>query len=177
MLTLLIAMKAFEFIEEKQCILLDASSTALELARYLKDQPIRLTVITSSVLTALELAENPDITVIIIGGVVTTRSTSIEGTLGLDILDHVNIDTMFTSGDGFTIENGLTDFNFYEVALKKELVKRADKLIAIVDSSKIGVSSSAVFASPDDIDMLISDKPVSEKLSHELSLFNGLCSS
>jgi len=35
----LIAKKAMEFIVEKQCILLDASSSALELARYLKKRP------------------------------------------------------------------------------------------------------------------------------------------
>ncbi|CDQ19374.1 DeoR/GlpR family DNA-binding transcription regulator [Halobacillus karajensis] len=159
---------AFELIEEKQCILLDASSTALELARHLKNQPIRLTVVTSGILTALELKENPDITVILIGGVLTNRSSSIEGTLGLSILEHVNIDIMFTSGNGFSVENGLTDFNLYEVALKKELVKRSNKIVAIVDSSKIGKSSSAVFASPQDIDVLITDKPSGIELSTKL---------
>ncbi|MFB5664248.1 DeoR/GlpR family DNA-binding transcription regulator [Alteribacillus sp. HJP-4] len=164
----IIAETAFELIEEKQCILLDASSTALELARHLKHQPIRLTVVTSGVLTALELKENPDITVILIGGVLTNRSSSIEGTLGLSILEHVNIDIMFTSGNGFSVENGLTDFNLYEVALKKELVKRSNKIVAIVDSSKIGKSSSAVFAFPKDIDVLITDNPSSIELSTRL---------
>ncbi|MFD2923119.1 DeoR/GlpR family DNA-binding transcription regulator [Halobacillus naozhouensis] len=164
-----IADRAFELIEEKQCILLDASSTALELARYLKTQPMRLTVVTSGVLTALELKENPDLTVIMIGGVVTNRSSSIEGTLGLDILDHVNIDMMFTSGNGFSVDKGLTDFNLYEVELKKQLVKRSNKLVAIVDSSKIGTTSSAVFATPNEIDMLVTDKPLDDQSSKQLS--------
>ncbi|WP_174614677.1 DeoR/GlpR family DNA-binding transcription regulator [Virgibacillus ihumii] len=167
-----IAKKAFSFIEEKQCILLDASSTALELARYIKNQPIRLTVVTSGVLTALELKENPDLTVILLGGVVTNRSTSIEGTLGLSILDHVNVDILFTSGNGFSVESGLTDFNLYEVSLKKELVKKASKTIAIVDSSKIGKSSSAVFATPEDISALITDNPVDSDISTRLKQKN-----
>ncbi|AKG73496.1 DeoR/GlpR family DNA-binding transcription regulator [Salinicoccus halodurans] len=167
-----IAREAFGFITEKQCILLDASSTALELARYLKHQPIRLTVVTSGLQSALELKENPDITVIMIGGVVTNGSTSIEGKLGLDILDYVNIDIMFTSASGFSLEKGLTDFNLYEVELKKEMVKRSRKVVAVIDSSKIGVNSSAVFAKVGQIDTLITDKPIESDIAEELSSYN-----
>lgn len=163
-----IAEKAFELIEQKQSILLDASSTALELARFIKNKPIRLTVVTSGLQTALELKDNPDITVILIGGVVTNKSTSIEGTLGINILDHVNIDIMFTSANGFSIESGLTDFNLYEVELKKEIVKRSKEVIAIIDSSKIGTTSSGIFAKLDEIDKLITDKPITEELSESL---------
>src|SRR5699024_3089740 len=121
---MLIAEEAIKFVEEKQCILLDASSTALELAHQLKHTNIRLTFVTSGVRAALELNENPNITVILIGGMMTKRSSSIEGKMGLSILDQVNIDMMFTSASGFTPETGLTDFNLYEVELKQELVKR-----------------------------------------------------
>ena len=123
-----IAAKALELVAEKQCILLDASSTALELARYLKKNPIRLTVVTNGIQTALELKENPSITVILIGGVLTKGSTFIEGTLGLSIFDQVNIDIMFTSANGFSLEKGLTDFNLYEVQLKREMVIAQKKL-------------------------------------------------
>src|SRR5690625_2084296 len=82
-----IAAYALNFVAEKQCILLDASSTALELARILKNNPIRLTVVTNGIQTALELKETPSITVILIGGVLTKGSSFIEGTLGLNILD------------------------------------------------------------------------------------------
>ncbi|WP_031548044.1 DeoR/GlpR family DNA-binding transcription regulator [Salinicoccus luteus] len=167
-----IAREAYRFIEEKQCILLDASSTALELARYLKHQPIKLTVVTSGIQSALELKENPDITVILIGGVVTPGSSSIEGKLGLDILDYVNIDMMFTSASGFSIEKGLTDFNLYEVELKKEMVNHSREVVAIIDSSKIGTNSSAVFANVNQINTLITDKPIEEKISNELVRYN-----
>lgn len=167
----LIAKKALEFIAEKQCILLDASSSALELAHYLKKQSIRLTVVTSGVQTALELKENPSITVILIGGMITKGSTSIEGTMGLAILDQVNIDIMFTSANGFSLEKGLTDFNLYEVQLKKELVSRSKKVIALIDHSKIGTNSSAVFASIHDIDTLITDIPINDELQGILSKY------
>lgn len=164
-----IATKALDFVAEKQCILLDASSTALELARCLKKNPIRLTVVTNGIQTALELKENPSITVILIGGVLTKGSTFIEGTLGLDILDQVNIDLMFTSANGFSLEKGLTDFNLYEVQLKREMVNHAKKVIALIDHSKIGNNSAAIFADISDIDVLITDTPIHAELSEALT--------
>jgi|SRR5690625_3349155 len=158
-----IAKKAFETIENKQCILLDASSTVLELARYINTQAINLTVVTSGIQTAIELKENPNITTILIGGVATSGSSAIEGTLGLDILDSLNIDTMYTSANGFSLSNGLTDFNLYEISLKKEMIKKANKVISLIDASKIGATSSAVFASLDQIDTLITDQPLSKE--------------
>lgn len=167
-----IAQEALKMIEEKQCILLDASSTALELAQLIKETTLRLTVVTTGLQTAMELKENPDITVILVGGVVTNKSTSIEGTLGIDILDSVNIDMMFTSANGFTLEKGLEDFNLYEVQLKREIVKRSSQVIALVDSSKISKSSSAVFAKLDQVNKLITDEPLDDEIENQLLLKN-----
>lgn len=163
-----IAKKAFELIEEKQCILLDASSTALEMARYIKNQPIRLTIVTTGIQAASELNNNPDITVILVGGLVTKGSSSIEGTLGLSILDYINIDIMFTSSNGFSTDNGLTDFNLYEVQLKKAIVSKAEKVVALIDSSKIEKNSSAVFATLDQINKIITDKPVAQEVAEKV---------
>lgn len=163
-----IAEQAIHTIKDQQCILLDGSSTVLELARYISKQSLKLTVVTSGLQTAIELKENPNITVILIGGVVSKGSSAVEGTLGLDLLDQVYIDTMYTSANGFTIENGLTDFNLYEVSLKREMSKRANKIIALVDSSKIGVTSSSIFAQVDEIDLLITDKSLSEETTKKL---------
>jgi len=74
-----IATKAFKTIKDKQCILLDASSSVLELARIIRQQFKKLTVITSGIQTAIELKENPNITVILIGGVATKGSSAIAG--------------------------------------------------------------------------------------------------
>ncbi|SFJ52470.1 transcriptional regulator, DeoR family [Halobacillus dabanensis] len=167
-----IAVKALELIKNQQCILLDASSTTVELARHLKNIPFQLTVVTNGIQTALELKDNPLITVILIGGIVTKGSTSIEGDLGIQTLDQVNIDLMFTSASGFSIESGLTDFNLYEVELKREMVKRAKEIVALVDHSKINLSSSAVFCLSNQINTFITDQPMDEELYRELKKLN-----
>ncbi|MFZ4451293.1 DeoR/GlpR family DNA-binding transcription regulator [Salibacterium aidingense] len=159
----IIAQQALDIIKEGQCILLDASSTALELAKLLKQKNIKLTVVTSGIYTALELRENPDLTVILLGGVVRKGSSSLEGILGSNILDQVYVDIMFTSGNGFTFETGLTDFNVYEVELKTEMVKKATSLVALMDHSKIGKSSISSFARTDDISYFITDQTLTKE--------------
>jgi len=61
-----------------------------------------------------------------------------------------------------SIKNGLTDFNFYEVELKKKMVEKSDRLIAVLDHTKIGHTSAAQFAAAEEIDLLITDSKISE---------------
>lgn len=152
-----IAKKAVELISNGQCIMLDASSTALELARTLKDLPLRIMVVTSGINTALELKDHPEITVILLGGIVKKGSYSLEGNFGVNILNQINIDLLFTSANGFSFESGLTDFSVYEVELKKAMVQASKKVVALLDHTKIDKNSIAPFASVDQIDTIITD--------------------
>jgi len=164
-----IAKKAAGLLFDGQCIMLDASSTALELARVLKDTQIKLTVVTSGINTALELHDHPDITVILLGGIVKKGSFSLEGSLGVSILSQIHIDIMFTSANGFSIENGLTDFSVYEVELKKAMVNASQKIIALLDHTKINKNSIASFASVKNIDMIITDHLPSDPFTEKLA--------
>jgi DeoR/GlpR family transcriptional regulator of sugar metabolism len=160
-----IASRAFQYIQEGQCILLDASTTCFELARLLSDAKIKLTVVTSGIATAAMLKENPYLTVIIVGGIVRNASNSIEGLLGEELLRKINVDILFTSAYAFNIKDGLSDFSYYEVELKRVMVSMANKVIAMLDHSKMNKSSIATFARPTEIDHLITDKYVSEEVS------------
>ncbi|MDF2613337.1 MAG: transcriptional regulator of sugar metabolism [Clostridia bacterium] len=153
---------AIKYIKEDQCIILDASSTALALAKKL-GRFSRLTVVTNGIYTMLSLKEMPNITVIFIGGVVTKHSGGVEGVLGCDILNHINVDIAFVSGHGFALEEGLTDFNIYEVELKKQMLKHGKKCIALFDSSKLEKVSTASFGKAEDIHLLITDSHASEQ--------------
>jgi DeoR/GlpR family transcriptional regulator of sugar metabolism len=164
----IIGCKAAELVGNNQCIMLDASSTALELARVIKNKQIRLTVVTNGIYAALELRENPGITVILIGGVLRVGSVGLEGTLGTNILNQINVDTMFASASGFTFEDGLTDFNVYEVELKKAVVNSSSRLVALLDHSKLERSSISSFAAPKQIHTIVTDSKTSIHIINRL---------
>ncbi len=167
-----IGKKASELIVDGQCIILDASSTALELARILRNTKIRLTVITNGIASAMELKENPNITVILLGGVLKVGSVGVEGLMGASILKQFNVDTMFTSANGFTTETGLTDFNVYEVELKRIMKDVSQKVIALLDHSKMGRVSISQFANTQEINTVITDSETAEVYLEQLEEIN-----
>ena len=136
--------------------MLDASTTCLALAQKLTKFE-RLTVVTNGIFTLLALKEMPNITVIITGGIATKGSGSVEGLLGEDLLRHINVDVAFFSGQGFHLDYGLTDFNLYEVELKKHMARRAKRIIGLLDYSKLDQNSTGSFLQADDLSLLITD--------------------
>jgi DeoR/GlpR family transcriptional regulator of sugar metabolism len=168
----IISMKAEHLIENNQCILLDASSTGLELARKIKHSSKRLTIVTNGIYTALELRDNPEFIVILIGGILRAGSSALESTISGDILNKINIDIMFTSASGFDFENGLTDFNMYEVELKKQMVRASNRVVALLDHTKFNKKSIASFAAINEIDMIITDDQISKEGIEKLKEFN-----
>ncbi|QJD83193.1 DeoR/GlpR family DNA-binding transcription regulator [Cohnella herbarum] len=147
---------AAELIQNGQCIILDASTTGLELVRNLMHME-SLTVVTNGLITAQELNRNPHINVIVIGGVLRSGSSNLEGLLGKDLLSQIHADIFFTSAHGFTITEGMTVFDVYEAELKKLMASNANKVVAMVDHTKLGKRSTATFANLSQIDTLITD--------------------
>ncbi|SCH50539.1 Glycerol-3-phosphate regulon repressor [uncultured Clostridium sp.] len=157
-----IANEALNLIKNDQCILLDASSTSLSLAKKLHIFD-RLTVVTNGIYAMLALKDVPNITVIFIGGIVTKNSGCTEGLLGVDLLSKINADISFVSAHGFTLNEGLTDFNIYEVELKKQMLKRSKKSIALLDFSKFENVSTASFCKSNELDLIITDNKADNK--------------
>lgn len=157
-----ISKEALSMIRNDQCILLDGSSTALTLARKLSRFE-KLLVITNGIYTMLTLKDMPNINVVMIGGIVTKNSGSVEGLLGAEILDHIHIDIGFVSSRGFSLEEGCTDFNIYEVELKRAMLSKCSKKVILLDSSKFEHVSTSSFMAVKDIDMLITDENISDQ--------------
>lgn len=143
-------------VHDGDSIVLDASTTAWQVARHLKDRH-ELTVITNGLFIALELVDAPGVTVVMPGGTLRTASTSLVGDIGACILDRYHAQKGFFGARGFTLQEGLTDVNQYEVELKRLMVERSKEVIAVVDSSKWGQVAFATFASLEQIDHIISD--------------------
>lgn len=157
-----ICKSAAELIGEQRSFILDGSSTVLNLIPYFK-QKNKINIITNGVYTALKTKDFENVNTILIGGMLRSDSGAIEGLLGEEILDKVNPDIMFTSAQGFTVEEGLLNFELYLVQLKKKIAQKSNKIVALLDHSKINNSSTASFAPPNKIDTIITDKKTPEE--------------
>lgn len=147
---------AARLVRDGDSIALDASTTAWQIARHLKDRR-ELTVITNGLFVALEFLDSPDVTVVMPGGSLRAASASLVGDQGACLLDRYHVQKGFFGAGGFTLDEGLTDTNQYEVELKQRMVQRSKEVIAVVDSSKWGQVTSAALASVDQLDRVIAD--------------------
>lgn len=137
-------------------VLLDASTTALQIAKRIKDRN-ELTVVTNGLHIALELENAPGITVVVPGGVMRRGPLSLVGEPGCEALARLNFQKGFFGSKGITLREGLTDVNAFEVQTKRAMVASCQQVIAIVDHTKWGRIAFASFASVDELDMVISD--------------------
>jgi DeoR/GlpR family transcriptional regulator of sugar metabolism len=148
---------AAAMIEDGEAIALDASTTALALAMQIKGRR-ELTVLTNGFFVALALLDAPGVTVLMPAGFLRRDSVSLVGAEGHDLIQQFNFQKGFFGAKGLTLEEGLTDVNSAEVAIKRDLVARAKKVVAIVDSSKWGRVGFASFASIDQVNCVITDQ-------------------
>lgn len=131
-----IARKAAEFINDGDVVGLDASTTALEISKLIKDKK-RLTVITNNIEIAVELSEAQDVFCILLGGAVRKSSLSIIGPSVASMLNSMYIDKLFISSKALSFNEGLTDAIMDEGETKKEMIKKSKNIFVVVDHTKI----------------------------------------
>jgi len=148
---------AASMIKDGESIILDASTTVLEIAKRIKNRK-ELTVITNGIRIALELFECEGITVLMPGGRVRKDSVSLVGDFGEEILDKYNVSKGFFGAKGITIKEGLTDVNEYEVQIKRTMVKKSKEVIAVIDYTKWNKIAFVSFASINKVNKIITDK-------------------
>lgn len=151
-----IAQSAALLIQSGQRIFLDASTTALQVARMIKDRE-DLIVVTNGLYTAMELVFCEGITTMVLGGTVRPRSSSLVGNLNTDLLRRLRVDLGIFGAYSVTAKDGLMETDIDEATLKQSVVNVSNKVVGIADSSKFGTTSFSVFALPEEIDLLITD--------------------
>jgi ribose transport system substrate-binding protein len=157
-----IARWAANLVEDGDSILLDASTTAYHLARFLQDRR-NLTVVTNGLDVARALAQNATNTVILLGGVLNAGGASVTGLLSEQFLADLHIKTAFVSCAGFTAEAGLTESDIRQAELKRKMIVTASQVIALIDSSKFGRVGLAPFARLDQIRHIFSDEALDRR--------------
>lgn len=168
-----IAELATRFVTEGQSIAMDVSTTNTELAKAFKKKFERLTVVTNSLPIANELAEMPNYTIILAGGVLRNNELCLVGEMAEKFISQFYIDTFFMSISGVSLIQGLTDYGFGEVNLKSQMLKQTQKTIVLADSSKFDVISLMKVCEIDQVDSIITDSKLSEKIRDKY-LKNGI---
>ena len=158
-----IAAYAANAIQEYQAVGLDYGSTSLIMAKELVRRFEKLTVVTNSIQNAMVLAERPDFTVILIGGILDKKELSL-GNEFSQILENLHLDVLFMSVSGVHPSIGLTDQGLSEARVQEQMRQIADKTVVLADSSKFGKASFVKLCALNEIDEIITDEGVEEEM-------------
>ena len=120
------------------------------------------TIVTSGANIAIELSQRSRSTVSCVGGQISSSTLSLSGPQAEAFLATVNIDTAVLAATGYSAGAGFTVGSYTENSLKRRVIQKADKVILLIDRSKLGRTLPFTFASLSDIDVVICDAPLPE---------------
>jgi len=119
-------------------------------------------VVTSSLITALELIKNPTNTVTVIGGTVRIDNMSVIGSTAEKMAKDLNVEKIFISCRTFEPAEGTFETNSSESVIKRIMVDNSNKVYLLVDSSKLFKKSTFLTVPVDKINAVITDGRVDE---------------
>lgn len=151
-----IAAKAASLVDEKDYIILASGTTINEMARQLRNHK-HVTVISASLIASQILNTNPEIEVIQLGGEIRKSSSSVVGPSAERAFEIYNCNKLFLGVDGIDPEYGLTTTNAMEASLNKCMIKAAQKIIVLADSSKLNRKGFGKICPIEQVDILITD--------------------
>ncbi|PEI92591.1 DeoR family transcriptional regulator [Bacillus pseudomycoides] len=131
---LVIAREAARLIEDGDVVAFDASTTALEVSKLIKDRK-DVTVVTNNLSIAIELADVSEIVVIVLGGFLRGKSLSVMGASLKQYLGRIYIDKAFISSKALSFHEGLTDTAIDE---GEAMLSKSNEVIVLADHTKLG---------------------------------------
>ena len=153
-----IAEAAVRLLKPHDTVILCSGTTSAEVARALRRSgPQHLTVITHALNVALELADLPHVSVVMVGGILRQVSSTFVGPHAEQVMRALHADHCFLGVVGLDPEVGLTTLDIMEAQLNQVMIRSARQVTVLADSSKFGALSLAVISDFSDVDRLITD--------------------
>lgn len=135
-----IARQVKTMVEDGDHLMLDDSSTALFVAKELKDKK-KLTVITNSVEIVMELAGLEGWTILCTGGELKRDSLAFVGYQVPEMLQSYHVDKVIFSCKGLSEEAGITDSAESHARTKQAMLRAAREAILVLDNTKFDKTS------------------------------------
>lgn len=153
-----IAKRTADLIAPHETVLLDGGTTTLEVARYLTGKPLQ--ILTNSLPIALLLMNRPEIELIFIGGYVYPRTGVALGEQSVDALKRMHASRLVMSTGGITAD-GLFNSNALLVETERQMMRTADRVTLVADSSKFGQRALSHLCPLEEIHEIVTDSGMS----------------
>lgn len=142
-----IALKAYEYVEDHDAILLDVSTTVLELAKLIGAGKHKgLSIITNSFAVVQTLRSREDVRVIHTGGQVVNALNSSLGGLAEKMIRNIKVEKCFIGTNGIAPGYGYSSPTFEEASIKQAMIAASKVSFVLSDHTKYGETYMGKFA-------------------------------
>jgi len=158
---------AAKLVEDGDTIFIGSGTTTLEIAHHLSGKK-NLTVITNALNVANCLADHPEITVVITGGLLRHSELSMIGHLTEQALTNLRADKVFMGMRAVGLQDGLSSQHLPEITTDQAIIEFASQVILLVDHTKFGKVSTALVAPLTSVHKIVTDSTTSQEMIEEL---------
>ncbi len=158
---------AASLIQDGMVVALDASTTSLAVAGFLRNRK-GLTVITNSLAVAIQLIDAPGVNVLMPGGTLRHESSSIVGPEAVTFLSGLEAEICLMGAHSVHISRGLGEVNQSETEIKRALATISRKVVALADSTKWNKVSLSYFWPLEKVDSIITEGRISRETKESL---------
>lgn len=137
-------------------VLLDAGTTTARLAGLLP-LDVAFTVFTNAVPIAGRMAGRGNVDLHVLPGRVRRTTQAAVGEETVAAISRLRTDVAFVGTNGLSVAHGLSTPDASEAAAKNAMIRSAQRVVVLADSSKIGHESTVRFGDLDQVDVLITD--------------------
>ncbi|MBP3952416.1 DeoR/GlpR family DNA-binding transcription regulator [Bacillus suaedae] len=159
-----IAKKAAEFVEDGDCIFLDAGTSTIEIIPYLKGKDV---VVVTNGLMNIPLLMELEVETHVIGGYVKSGTGAFIGRSAIKTLETFRFDKAFLGVNGISINGDCTTPDPQEAFIKEYTIERSKQSFLLADHSKFGEVSFSTFAKVEDVTVITSSL-IEKEYSQEL---------
>lgn len=151
-----------DLIEDGETIVLDSSTTCLEVAKQLPPNK-RCTIITNSVSAITILSQYQNINVISTGGTLNRSSLSFIGPTAKSNIMSYYADKAIISCKGIDLNRGVMESNELEKEIKQSFLEVSREVILAVDQAKVNKSSIHKLMELEDVHAIVTDSVLDTK--------------
>lgn len=158
-----IAACAYEYIEDRDTIIIDDASSSFYLALHIKKHSEKhLAIVTNSLIVGNELAGIKHVELYMVGGTVGGNLAATMGDAAVQNISQFHVDKAFIGVHSINFDVGLTSIATPQMQVKKAILKAAEKVVVLADSSKFGGGYLSVICPLNKVSRIITDDKVAK---------------
>ena len=161
------AQKALQYIKEGDVVALNSGTTNTVLAQELAARNLKITVVTNNYAAIHVLMHSASVRLIAVGGLVDVHERSSYGSVCEEEFGQYRPDVAFLSLNAVNCADGYTDFRLHEIGVIQALARNSRKVIAVMDSSKLGKCSKRRVLTAQEVDLLLMDGDIPPEVREE----------